>query len=164
MTRAIVDIFEQSHCKVLLASPTGRAAKRLSEVTGRGAKTIHRLLDLDPAAWEFRRNENNPLEADVVIVDESSMIDLELMRALVRAVPDRARLILVGDVDQLPSVGPGLVLRELIDSGAVPVARLTRDLPPGPGKSDRDECLPRQRGPSAGVQPPAARPPTTAFC
>ena len=125
VTRAIVDIFEQSKCKVLLASPTGRAAKRLSEVTGRTGKTIHRLLEIDPAAWEFRRNESNPLEADVIIVDESSMIDIELMHALVRAVPDRARLILVGDVDQLPSVGPGLVLRDLIDSGAVPVARLT---------------------------------------
>jgi exodeoxyribonuclease V alpha subunit len=94
-------------------------------VTGRAAKTIHRLLEIDPGAWEFRRNESNPLEADVVIVDEASMIDIELMRALVRAVPDQARLILVGDVDQLPSVGPGLVLRDLIDSRAVPVARLT---------------------------------------
>ena len=125
VTRAIVDVFEQSHCRVLLASPTGRAAKRLAEVTGRPAKTIHRLLEIDPTQWEFRRNENNPLEAEVVIVDESSMLDVELMHALVRAVPEAARLILVGDVDQLPSVGPGLVLRDMIDSHAVPVARLT---------------------------------------
>jgi exodeoxyribonuclease V alpha subunit len=125
VTRAIVDLFETSGCKVSLASPTGRASKRLAEVTGRPAKTIHRLLEIDPVAWQFRRNEETPLDADVVIVDESSMLDLELMHALVRAVPDRARLILVGDVDQLPSVGPGLVLRDLIHSKTIPVARLT---------------------------------------
>ncbi len=125
VTRAIVDLFEQCKCKVALASPTGRAAKRLSEVTGRPAKTIHRLLEIDPVAWEFRRNEERPLEADVVIVDEASMLDIELTYALVRAVPDSGRLILVGDVDQLPSVGPGLVLHDLIESKALPVARLT---------------------------------------
>jgi exodeoxyribonuclease V alpha subunit len=125
VTRAIVDLFEQCGCTVALASPTGRASKRLSEVTGRPAKTIHRLLEIDPIAWEFRRNDEHPLEADVVIVDEASMLDVELTHALVRAVPDKGRLILVGDVDQLPSVGPGLVLRDLIDSKAVPVARLT---------------------------------------
>ncbi|UCC69375.1 MAG: ATP-dependent RecD-like DNA helicase [Armatimonadota bacterium] len=125
VTRAMVEVFENSECEVLLASPTGRAAKRLSEVTGRPARTIHRLLEIDPVAWEFRRNEKRPLEADVVIVDEASMLDLDLMWALVQAIPDKGRLILVGDVDQLPSVGPGLVLRDLIDSGAVPVARLT---------------------------------------
>jgi len=125
VTRAIVELFESSNCKVLLASPTGRASKRLSEVTGRPAKTIHRLLEIDPVAWEFRRNEQRPLETDAVIVDEASMLDIELMWALVQAIPDQARLILVGDVDQLPSVGPGLVLRDLIESRAVPVARLT---------------------------------------
>ncbi len=125
VTRAIVDLFETSGCEVALASPTGRAAKRLSEVTGRPAKTIHRMLEIDPVAWEFRRNEDNPLEADLVIVDEASMLDIELMWALAQAVPDKGRLILVGDVDQLPSVGPGLVLSDLIHSKAVPVARLT---------------------------------------
>jgi exodeoxyribonuclease V alpha subunit len=125
VTRAMVEVFEGSGCKVLLASPTGRAAKRLSEVTGRPAKTIHRLLEVDPVAWEFRRNEERPLEGEVVIVDEASMLDVELTHALVRAVPEGARLVLVGDVDQLPSVGPGLVLRDLIGSKAVPVARLT---------------------------------------
>ena len=125
VTRAIVDLFEQCGCNVALASPTGRASKRLSEVTGRPAKTIHRLLEIDPVAWEFRRNDQHPLEADVIIVDEASMLDIELTHALVRAVPDKGRLIFVGDVDQLPSVGPGLVLRDLIDSKAVPVARLT---------------------------------------
>jgi len=125
VTRAIVELFEGSECKVLLASPTGRAAKRLSEVTGRPAQTIHRLLEIDPLAWQFRRNEQRPLEADVVIVDEASMLDIELMWSLVQAIPDKARLILVGDVDQLPSVGPGLVLRDLIESRALSVARLT---------------------------------------
>jgi exodeoxyribonuclease V alpha subunit len=125
VTRAIVDLFQQCGCKVALASPTGRAAKRLSEVTGRPAKTIHRLLEIDPVAWQFRRNEERPLEAECVIVDEASMLDIELTQALVRAVADRGRLILVGDVDQLPSVGPGLVLRDLIESKAVPVARLS---------------------------------------
>jgi len=125
VTRSIVDLFEQCGCKVALASPTGRAAKRLAEVTGRAAKTIHRLLEIDPVAWQFRRNEERPLDAECVIVDEASMLDIELTHALVRAVPDKGRLILVGDVDQLPSVGPGLVLRDLIDSKAVPVARLT---------------------------------------
>ncbi|MCJ7823131.1 MAG: ATP-dependent RecD-like DNA helicase, partial [Armatimonadetes bacterium] len=124
VTRAMVDVFETSGCTVALASPTGRASKRLSEVTGRPAKTIHRLLEIDPIAWQFRRNEERPLEADVVIVDEASMLDIELTWALVRAVPDKGRLIFVGDVDQLPSVGPGLVLRDLIDSKAVPVVRL----------------------------------------
>ena len=125
VTRAIVEVFEQSGCRVLLASPTGRAAKRLSEVTGRGAKTIHRLLEIDPREWVFRRNERRPLEGDVVIVDEASMLDIELTFALVRAIPDQARFVLVGDVDQLPSVGPGLVLHDLIESEALPVARLT---------------------------------------
>jgi exodeoxyribonuclease V alpha subunit len=124
VTRAIVDLFETSGCDVVLATPTGRAAKRLSEVTGRPAQTIHRMLEIDPVAWEFRRNEDHPLEADVVIVDEASMLDIELMWALAQAVPDKGRLILVGDVDQLPSVGPGLVLRDLIHSKTVPVARL----------------------------------------
>ncbi len=125
VTRAIVDVFEDSGCEVLLASPTGRAAKKLSEVTGRPAKTIHRLLEIDPREWVFRRNEERPLDGDVVIVDEASMLDIELTWSLVRALPDRARLVLVGDVDQLPSVGPGLVLRDLIESKAVPVARLS---------------------------------------
>ena len=111
--------------RILLAAPTGRAAKRLSEVTGMEAKTIHRLLEFKPPEG-YKRKEDNPLEGDVLIVDESSMIDVILMYSLLRAVPDGMRLILVGDVDQLPSVGAGNVLRDIIDSNAFPVIRLTR--------------------------------------
>jgi len=110
---------------ILLAAPTGRAAKRLSEVTGREAKTIHRLLEFKPPEG-YKRNEDHPLEGDVLIVDECSMVDEMLMYSLLRAVPDSMRVILVGDVDQLPSVGAGNVLRDIIDSGAVPVIRLTK--------------------------------------
>ena len=111
--------------KILLAAPTGRAAKRLSEVTGREAKTIHRLLEFKPPEG-YKRNEENPLEGDVLIVDECSMVDEMLMYSLLRAVPDAMRVILVGDVDQLPSVGAGNVLRDIIDSGVFPVIRLTK--------------------------------------
>ena len=111
--------------RILLAAPTGRAAKRLSEVTGREAKTIHRLLEFKPPEG-YKRNEDNPLEGDVLIVDECSMVDEMLMYSLLRAVPDSMRVIFVGDVDQLPSVGAGNVLRDMIDSGAVPVVRLTK--------------------------------------
>jgi len=111
--------------RILLAAPTGRAAKRLSEVTGMEAKTIHRLLEFKPPEG-YKRNEDNPLEGDVLIVDECSMVDEMLMYSLLRAVPDSMRVIFVGDVDQLPSVGAGNVLRDIIDSGAVPVVRLTK--------------------------------------
>jgi len=111
--------------RILLTAPTGRAAKRLSEVTGREAKTIHRLLEFKPSEG-YKRNEDNPLEGDVLIVDECSMVDEMLMYSLLRAVPDSMRIILVGDVDQLPSVGAGNILRDIIDSGAVPVVRLTK--------------------------------------
>ena len=110
---------------VRLAAPTGRAAKRLSEVTGMEAKTIHRLLEFKPPEG-YRRNEENPLEGDVLIVDECSMVDIILMYSLLRAVPDTMRIILVGDVDQLPSVGAGNVLRDIISCGVFPVITLTR--------------------------------------
>ena len=109
----------------MLAAPTGRAAKRMSEATGKEAKTIHRLLEFNPAEG-YGRNDENPLDGDVLIVDESSMIDIILMNSLLKAVPLSMRLILVGDIDQLPSVGAGNVLRDIIDSGTVPVIRLTR--------------------------------------
>jgi exodeoxyribonuclease V alpha subunit len=124
--RAMVDLFYAMRKTVALASPTGRAAQRLSEVTGREAKTIHRLLEFDPSAMQFKRNDVWPLEADVVIVDEASMIDIVLANSLIKAVDDRSQLILVGDADQLPSVGPGAVLQDLISSGVAPVARLTQ--------------------------------------
>ncbi|HET6468888.1 MAG TPA: AAA family ATPase, partial [Geminicoccaceae bacterium] len=110
--------------RIQLAAPTGRAARRLGESTGRDAKTLHRLLEADPGRG-FRRNRQRPLEADLVVVDEMSMVDLPLMRALVDALPIESALVLVGDVDQLPSIGPGQVLKDLIDSGALPVLRLT---------------------------------------
>ena len=111
--------------RILLAAPTGRAAKRLSEVTGMEAKTIHRLLECKPPEG-YKRNEESPLEGDVLIVDECSMVDVMLMYSLLRALPDSMRLILVGDVDQLPSVGAGNVLRDLIASGVFPVVTLTK--------------------------------------
>ena len=122
---AIVRVLAAKHLKLGLCAPTGRAAKRLAEATGREAKTIHRLLAVDPASGAFRHHPDNPLDLDVLIADETSMIDLPLAHHLVRAVPRHAALVLVGDVDQLPSVGPGCVLRDVIDSGVVPVCRLT---------------------------------------
>jgi exodeoxyribonuclease V alpha subunit len=110
---------------IALCAPTGRAAKRLQESTGLDAKTIHRLLETDPRTGAFRRNEEDVLDCDLLVVDETSMVDVPLMRALLRALPDRAALLLVGDVDQLPSVGPGQVLADVIASGAMPVVRLT---------------------------------------
>jgi exodeoxyribonuclease V alpha subunit len=110
---------------VTLCAPTGRAAKRLTESTGIEAKTIHRLLEFDPKTFGFKRNRDNPLESDLVVIDESSMVDIALMNKLLAAVPDKAALMIVGDVDQLPSVGPGAVLADIIDSGRIPTVRLT---------------------------------------
>jgi exodeoxyribonuclease V alpha subunit len=109
----------------LLYAPTGRAAKRLSESTGREAKTIRRLLAIDPSNGQFKRNADNPLEGDLLVADECSMIDVPLANALLKAVATTTSMIVVGDVDQLPSVGPGQFLADLIDSGVVPVIRLT---------------------------------------
>jgi exodeoxyribonuclease V alpha subunit len=111
--------------RCLLCAPTGRAAKRLSETTGVQAKTIHRLLEVQPATGRFGRNEANPLDCDLLVVDETSMVDVSLMANLLRALPPKASLLLVGDIDQLPSVGPGMVLRHVIESKVVPVVRLT---------------------------------------
>jgi exodeoxyribonuclease V alpha subunit len=122
--RGVVELFEPMGRRVLLAAPTGRAAKRLSEATGREAKTIHRLLRWSPGICRFEHNERKPLDAEGVIVDEASMIDLELMASLVGALRPGTSLILVGDMDQLPSVGPGNVLRDIIESRAVSVVRL----------------------------------------
>ena len=124
-TQGIIAAYRAAGLRVLLAAPTGRASKRMSEATGMEAKTIHRLLEFNPQDG-YKRNDDNPLEGDVLIVDECSMIDIILMYNLMKAIPVQMRLILVGDIDQLPSVGAGNVLRDIIDSGQVPVIRLTR--------------------------------------
>lgn len=125
VTQGIIQVFQKYKLKILLAAPTGRAAKRASESTGMDASTIHRLLGYT-ASGKFEHNEDNPLEGDVLIIDESSMIDIRLMNSLLKAVPANMRLILIGDINQLPSVGPGTVLRDIIDSGVFPVVRLTK--------------------------------------
>ena len=129
---AIIRYFETEDMEILLAAPTGRAAKRMTEATGWEAVTIHRLLELsgvpsdDRSTASFERNEENPLEADVIIIDEMSMVDIFLMNALLKAVSVGTRLILVGDINQLPSVGPGCVLKDIIRAGSCPVVQLTR--------------------------------------
>src|ERR1035437_5595766 len=125
IVNAILRILAAKTVKLLLCAPTGRAAKRLNETTGQEAKTIHRLLEVDPKGGGFKRNMENPLDCDLLVVDETSMVDVMLMHALLKAVPDKAALLVVGDVDQLPSVGPGQILADMITSGAVPVVRLT---------------------------------------
>ena len=124
-TMGIITAYQLAGCKILLAAPTGRAAKRMSEATGMEAKTVHRLLEYKPPEG-YQKNEEHPLEGDVLILDECSMIDVMLMYNLLKALPEHMSLILVGDTDQLPSVGAGNVLKDIIDSGRVPVVRLTR--------------------------------------
>ena len=125
LLRAILSVLRREKVPVALCAPTGRAAKRLSESTGIEAKTIHRLLEFDPKTFDFRRGRGNPVEASFVVVDETSMVDVVLMQKLVAAVPDKAAVVFVGDVDQLPSVGPGAVLSDMISSEAIPTVRLT---------------------------------------
>jgi exodeoxyribonuclease V alpha subunit len=125
LVNSILTVLRAKQVKALLCAPTGRAAKRLSESTGLEAKTIHRLLEIDPKTGQFKRNAESPLDADVLVIDECSMIDVPLANQLLKAVATRTAVIFVGDVDQLPSVGPGQVLADLIDSQAVPLIRLT---------------------------------------
>ncbi|HYN76331.1 MAG TPA: AAA family ATPase, partial [Lamprocystis sp. (in: g-proteobacteria)] len=125
VVRSILDILAAKGVEMLLCAPTGRAAKRLAESTGREARTIHRLLEFDPKAMGFKRDQYSPLKTHLVVVDECSMVDTALMNQLLRAVPTTAAVLLVGDVDQLPSVGPGSVLADLIAAGVVPSCRLT---------------------------------------
>jgi exodeoxyribonuclease V alpha subunit len=125
LVRGIVSILSKKGLRVELAAPTGRAAKRLGEATGREARTIHRLLEWSPPERRFGRDRGNPMSVDLLVIDEASMLDVTLTYQLLRAVPPAARVILVGDVDQLPSIGPGRVLEDLIESGAIEVARLT---------------------------------------
>ncbi|XWN32717.1 MAG: ATP-dependent RecD-like DNA helicase [Devosia sp.] len=125
IVNSILQILSARAVRLLLCAPTGRATKRMKEATGMDARTIHRLLEIDPKSFGFKRNEDNPLECDLLVIDESSMVDVSLMQSLLKAVPDQAALLIVGDIDQLPSVGPGQVLADIIGSGTVPVVRLT---------------------------------------
>jgi exodeoxyribonuclease V alpha subunit len=125
LVNSLLRILRAKSADVALCAPTGRAAKRLADTTGLEAMTIHRLLEADPAAGGFRRDESYPLECDLLVIDETSMVDVPLMRAVLRALPEKSALLLVGDVDQLPSVGPGQVLADIIGSNAVPVVCLT---------------------------------------
>ena len=125
IVNSILRILAAKGVNLLLCAPTGRAAKRMTEATGFEAKTIHRLLEVDPKAGGFKRNAEHPLDCDLLVIDETSMVDVMLMQALLKAIPDDAALLIVGDIDQLPSVGAGQVLADIIQSGAVPVVRLT---------------------------------------
>jgi exodeoxyribonuclease V alpha subunit len=125
IVKAILRILAAKGTEILLCAPTGRAAKRMTEATGLEAKTIHRLLEVDPKGGGFKRGDDHPLDCDLLVIDETSMVDVMLMQSLMKAVPDLAALLIVGDIDQLPSVGPGQVLADIIASGAVPVVRLT---------------------------------------
>ena len=133
LVRSLVKVLAAKKLRLLLCAPTGRAAKRMAELSGMEAKTIHRLLAFEPGTGRFRHDARNPLETDVLIVDETSMIDIQLAVHLFRAMPKNGLLILVGDVDQLPSVGPGCVLRDVIESGTLPVFRLTEVFRQGEG-------------------------------
>ena len=125
IVNSILRILAAKGVTLSLCAPTGRAAKRMTEATGFEAKTIHRLLEVDPKTGGFKRGSDNPLECELLVIDETSMVDAMLMQALMKAVPDHAALLIVGDIDQLPSVGPGQVLADIIASGVVPVVRLT---------------------------------------
>jgi exodeoxyribonuclease V alpha subunit len=155
IVNSILRILAAKGVSLSLCTPTGRAAKRMTEATGFEAKTIHRLLEVDPKTGGFRQGSDNPLDCDLLVLDETSMVDVPLMQALLRAVPDLSALLIVGDIDQLPSVGPGQVLADIIASGAVPVARLTevfrqaaesQRAPHKPGRHTRsNEARGRQR-------------------
>ena len=125
IVNSILKILAAKGVRLLLCAPTGRAAKRMTEATGVEAKTIHRLLEVDPRSGGFTRNADNPLDCDLLVIDETSMVDVLLMQALAKAIPDHAALLIVGDIDQLPCVGPGQVLADIIGSGAAPAVRLT---------------------------------------
>ena len=125
IVNAILRILAAKGASLLLCAPTGRAARRMTETSGFEARTIHRLLEVDPMSGGFRRDADNPVDCHLLVVDEASMVDVLLMHALLKAVPDHAALLIVGDIDQLPSVGPGQVLADIIASGAIPVVRLT---------------------------------------
>ena len=146
IVNAILRILAAKGTGLLLCAPTGRAAKRMTEATGFEAKTIHRLLEVDPRGGGFKRGGDNPLDCDLLVVDEASMVDVMLMQALMKAVPDKAAVLIVGDIDQLPSVGPGQVLADIISSGAVPVVRLTEVFRQAAQSSNHYQCPSHQPG------------------
>ena len=141
LIKALCVVFKTLRLKVMLSAPTGRAARRLSEVTGRGAKTLHKLLGFNQDTATFEHDFTNPLDLDLLVVDEVSMVDTQLMYRLVEALPAGANLILVGDTFQLPSVGPGNVLSDIIDSAQVTVFSFDPDFSPGPEKPPLS-CMP----------------------
>jgi exodeoxyribonuclease V alpha subunit len=149
LVNSILKVLAAKGVEVALAAPTGRAAKRLGESTGLGAGTIHRLLETDPANGGFRRTEERPLECDLLVVDETSMVDVPLMHALLKAVPGRAALLLVGDVDQLPPVGPGAGPRRRDRLGRGAGGQADGGLPAGGPQPDRHQRAPDQPGPDA---------------
>ncbi len=126
LTKALINYLDEQGMRILLCSPTGRAAKRLSECTGMEAKTIHRMLAFEPSKRDFKHNQYNFLEADFVLIDEASMVDIQLANSVLKAIPPHAALVIVGDVDQLPSVGPGQFLSDVINSEVIPVVTLTQ--------------------------------------
>src|SRR5699024_7563654 len=125
LVNSLLTLLKAKHLHIGLCAPTGRAAKRLSESTDMEAKTVHRLLAFDPQLFAFKHNEDNPLELDMLIIDEASMMDVVLTNQLLKAIPTHTALLIVGDVDQLPSVGPGAVLADIIDSGQIATVCLT---------------------------------------
>jgi exodeoxyribonuclease V alpha subunit len=154
IVNAILKIIMAKGAKVALTAPTGRAAKRLSESTSLPAKTIHRLLEFDPISGGFKRSGDFPIECDLLVIDETSMVDVPLMASLMRALPQRAAVIIVGDVDQLPSVGPGQVLSDIIESGILPVSRLTEIF----RQAARSRIITNAHRVNRGVMPVLARP------
>ena len=152
--RAIIEIMKANGRPILLAAPTGRAAKRIEESALCQASTIHRLLKFNPETGQFAHNAHNPLPAGAVIVDEFSMVDSFILYSLLQALADDTQLIIIGDKDQLPSVGPGNVLRDLIQSGYFHTIYLEAQFPPGPGQPDRGERLPRQQRRAAPLSRP----------
>jgi len=156
IVNSILRILAAKGVKLQLCAPTGRAAKRMSEATGREAKTIHRLLEVDPKGGGFRRGIQNPLDCDLIVVDEASMVDVLLMHALLKAVPEKSAMLVVGDVDQLPSVGPGQVLADLIASDAIPVVRLSEVF----RQAAKSQIIVNAHGINQGVMPDLRRPKT----
>ena len=154
IVNAILRILTAKGVNPILCAPTGRAAKRMIEATGHDAKTIHRLLESNPKSGGFKRDLTHPLDCDLVVVDESSMVDVLLMQALLKAIPDHAALLIVGDIDQLPSVGPGQVLADIISSGSIPTVRLTEVF----RQAAQSQIITNAHKINQGIMPDLARP------